>query len=151
MVSDATVVHTCAASYLSQTAISAGSAAEQAVIRKSAKYVVLPAAHVFVSITSENLGSVNVEGGEFLSELGRRISSVSGDQRKTYFHLQLLSTSVQRHNNNLNHRHHHQVVVVVGVVSVRRRRRQRQQQYCYHRKILNAIDTCHRSCNSILR
>src|SRR6218665_2235977 len=33
---DATVVHTCAASYLSQTAISAGSAAEQAAVRKTA-------------------------------------------------------------------------------------------------------------------
>src|SRR6218665_2808119 len=31
---DATVVHTCAASYLSQTAISAGSAAEQAAVHK---------------------------------------------------------------------------------------------------------------------
>src|SRR6218665_265726 len=40
---DTTVVHTCAASYLSQTAISARSAAEQAAIRKTAKYALLPA------------------------------------------------------------------------------------------------------------
>src|SRR6218665_3889930 len=42
---DATVVHTCAASYLSQTAISVSSAAEQAAIRKTAKYALLPATY----------------------------------------------------------------------------------------------------------
>lgn len=95
---DTTVVHTCAASYLSQTAISAGSAAEQAAIRKTAKYALLPATHVFVPIAFETLGPVNAEGAEFLSELGRRISSVSGDQRETNFLLQRLSICVQRHN-----------------------------------------------------
>jgi hypothetical protein len=79
---DATVVHTCAASYLSQTAISAGSAAEQAAVHKSAKYALLPATHMFVPVAFETLGPVNAEGAEFLSELGRRISAVSGDQRE---------------------------------------------------------------------
>src|SRR6218665_3995676 len=95
---DATVVHTCAASYLPQTAISAGSAAEQAAVRKTAKYALLPATHVFVPIAFETLGPVNAEGAELLSELGRRISSVSGDQRETNFLLQRLSICVQRHN-----------------------------------------------------
>src|SRR6218665_1606958 len=63
------VVHTCAASYLSQTAISAGSAAEQAAVRKTAKYALLPATHVFVPIAFETLGPVNAEGAEFLSKL----------------------------------------------------------------------------------
>src|SRR6218665_10209 len=85
---DATVVNTCAASYLSQTAISAG----------SAKYALFPATHVFFPIAFETLGPVNAEGAEFLSELGRRISSVSGDQRETNFLLQRLSICVQRHN-----------------------------------------------------
>ena len=43
---------------------------------------------MFVPIAFETLGPVNVEGAEFLSELGRRISSVSGDQRETNFLLQ---------------------------------------------------------------
>ena len=94
---DATVVHTCAASYLSQTAISAGSAAEQAAVRKAAKCA-SPATHVFVPIAFETLGPVNAEGVEFLSELGRCISSVSGDQRETNFFLQRLSICVQCHN-----------------------------------------------------
>src|SRR6218665_666908 len=66
---DTTVVHTCAASYLSQTAISAGSAAEQDAIRKTAKYALLPATYVFVTIAFKTLGPVNAEGAEFLSEL----------------------------------------------------------------------------------
>src|SRR6218665_3877535 len=62
---DATGVDTCAASQLSQTAISAGSAAEQAAVRKTAKYALLPAAHVFVPIAVESLGPVNAEGADF--------------------------------------------------------------------------------------
>src|SRR6218665_233696 len=86
---DATVVYTCDASYLSQTAISAGSAAEQAAVCKTAKYVLLPATHVFVPIAFETLGRVNAEGAEFLSELGRGISSVFGCQRERNFLLHL--------------------------------------------------------------
>src|SRR6218665_3008878 len=89
---DPTVVHTCAASYLSQTAISAGSAAEQAAVCKTAKYALLPATPVFVPIAFETLGPVNAEGAEFLSELGRCISSVRRSTRKKFppaapFHL----------------------------------------------------------------
>src|SRR6218665_3891311 len=95
---DATVVHTCAASYLLQTAILAGSAAEQAAVHKTAKYVLLPATHVFVPIAFETLWPVNGEGAEFLSELGHRISSVFGYQRERNFLLHRLSICVQRHN-----------------------------------------------------
>ena len=53
---------------------------------------------MFVPIAFETLGPVNAEGAQFLSELGRRISSVSEDQRETNFLLQRLSICVQRHN-----------------------------------------------------
>lgn len=43
-----TVVHTCAASYLSPTVISAGSAAELADVHKTARCALLPATHMFV-------------------------------------------------------------------------------------------------------
>src|SRR6218665_1763624 len=62
------------------------------------KYALLPATYVFVPIAFKTLGPVNAEAAEFLSELGRRISSVSGDQRETNFLLQRLSICVQRHN-----------------------------------------------------
>src|SRR6218665_3100813 len=83
---------------LSQTAISAGSAAEQAAVHKTAKYALLPATHVFVPFAFETLWPLNAEGAEFLSELGHRISSVSGYQRERNFLLQRLSICVQRHN-----------------------------------------------------
>src|SRR6218665_3397073 len=49
-------------------------------------------------LPSKLLGLQNAEGAEFLSELGRRISSVSGDQHETNFLLQRFSICVQRHN-----------------------------------------------------
>src|SRR6218665_2528578 len=70
----------------------------QAAVHKTAKYALLPATHVFVPIAFETLWPVNAEGAEFLSELGRRISSVSGYQRERNFLLQRLSIGVQRHN-----------------------------------------------------
>jgi len=50
---------------------------------------------VFVPIPFETRGP---EGAQFLSELRRRISSVSGDQRETNFLLQRLSICVPRNN-----------------------------------------------------
>ena len=50
---------------------------------------------MFVPVAFETLGPVNAEGAEFLSELGRRISAVSGE---TKFLFQRLSICVQRHN-----------------------------------------------------
>src|SRR6218665_1450764 len=72
------------------------------VVRKTAKYALLPTTHVFVPIAFETLGPVNAEGAEFLSELGHRISSVSGYQRERNFLLQRLSICVQHH--TLTHR-----------------------------------------------
>src|SRR6218665_2897297 len=60
-------------------------------VHKTAKYALLPATHVFVPIAFETLWPVNAEGAEFLSELRRRISSVSGYQRERNFLLQRLS------------------------------------------------------------
>src|SRR6218665_3309532 len=67
-------------------------------VHKTAKYALLPATHVFVPIAFEILWPVNAEGAEFLSELGRRISSVSGYQHERNFLLQRLSICVQCHN-----------------------------------------------------
>src|SRR6218665_1135191 len=54
-------------------------------------YPLLTSTHVFVPIAFKTLGSVNAEGAEFLSELGRRISSASEEQREADFLLQRLS------------------------------------------------------------
>src|SRR6218665_1224660 len=93
---DATVVHTCAASYLSQS--------RQVLQLSRLPFARLPNTHCCLQpmclspLPSKLLGLQNAEGAEFLSELGRRISSVSGDQRETNFLLQRFSICVQRHN-----------------------------------------------------
>src|SRR6218665_4204669 len=53
---DATVVHTCAASYISPKAASAGPASVQAANRKALKYAALPTTHVFQQVAIETLG-----------------------------------------------------------------------------------------------
>src|SRR6218665_1405157 len=52
---DATVVHTCAASYISPQAMSVGPASVQATNRKALKYTALPTTHVFQRVI-ETLG-----------------------------------------------------------------------------------------------
>lgn len=68
------MVHTCAASYLSQTRISAGSAAEQ---QAPAKYALLSATHMLFPVAFQNSGTVNVEGTEFTPGLQIDVKLVS--------------------------------------------------------------------------
>jgi hypothetical protein len=95
---DATSIHTCATSYLSITSSMPGGAAEHAANRKCAKYSTLPTTHDFVPIAIESLGPLNRTGREFLMELGRRMTAVSGDPRETLHLFQRLSICTQRFN-----------------------------------------------------
>ena len=82
---DATVVSTLANSYLHSTSHSAGSAAETASIRKESKYSSLPPDFIFQPVAIETLGRLNASALNFLSEVGRRLTSLSGDSRETSF------------------------------------------------------------------
>ena len=95
---DATVVDTVAASYIPETATEAGRAAELAATRKHAKYADLQRRYTFVPVALETLGPLNREGLDFISEMGRRLTKISGDTRETGFILQRLSVTVQRFN-----------------------------------------------------
>ena len=95
---DATIVHTCAASYVSTQAASIGPASVQAVNRKTTKYGGLPSAHIFQPVAIETLGPINNSACDFISEIGRRISTISGDGRETSFLYQRLSITIQRYN-----------------------------------------------------
>ena len=75
---DATSIHTWAASYIHLTSTTPGAAAELAETRKNVKYAELPATHNFVPIAFETLGPINRSGLVFLTELGRRLSAVTG-------------------------------------------------------------------------
>jgi len=95
---DATVTDTVAESYLNTTAIEAGAAAEAAAGRKEDKYSQIVNSHIFIPLAIETLGPINSKGAAFLSELGRRISTCTGDPRESSFLFQRLSVTIQRFN-----------------------------------------------------
>jgi len=98
LVWDVTVSHTMAESYLNTREIVPGHAAELAATRKTDKYASLAAAYIVQPIAFETMGPINSSGLQFLTELGRRISAVSGDKRETSFLFQRLSICIQRFN-----------------------------------------------------
>ena len=81
---DATVVHTLAPSYVAVSAQVTGSVAQATFERIVSKYAGLPASHLFDPIAIETLGSINEAGHSFLSELGRRLSTISDDPRESF-------------------------------------------------------------------
>jgi len=54
--------------------------------------------YTFVSIAVETFGPMNSVGLQFLSDLGRRITQVSTDQRESAFLFQRLSVLIQPFN-----------------------------------------------------
>ena len=78
---DATIATTLADSYLGASATLAGSAAELAASKKLDKYTDLSADYLFQPVALESLGPVSSTTSAFLSDLGKRISSVSGASR----------------------------------------------------------------------
>jgi len=79
---DVTVATTLADSYLVRSSTGAGSAAELAASKKVDKYAGLPAAYLFQPLALETLGPVNCSGSEFLNEVGRRLSLVTGEPKE---------------------------------------------------------------------
>ena len=87
-----------APSYAAISSVSAGLVAEQSSARKLAKYSELAINHIFVPIAMESFGPICAEALNFLSELGRCISVVTGDMHETTFLFQRLSIAIQRFN-----------------------------------------------------
>lgn len=100
---DVTVATTLADSYIAASARSAGSAAEAAATRKLAKYTNLSMNYIFQPIAVENLGPLNESAADFMTDLGRRISVVSGEVREGAFLFQRVSVAMQRYNAILLH------------------------------------------------
>jgi hypothetical protein len=95
---EVTVTHTLADSYSNTRDIVPGHAAELAASRKVDKYATLSGSYIVQPVAFETLGPINTSGLQFLTELGRRISFVSGDARETSFLFQRLSICIQRFN-----------------------------------------------------
>ena len=94
---DVTVVCSLADSYVDASARDAGSAAESAAIRKADKYSALERTHFFQSIAVESLEAMNTSAYQFLSELGQKISAVSGEEREGSYLFQRISVLMQRY------------------------------------------------------
>ena len=70
-------------------------AAAQAGILKYQKYAELAPTHIFVPAVIETFRPRNMKGLDFIKELGRKTTLVTGDPRETTFLLQRLSIAVQ--------------------------------------------------------
>ena len=92
------MIDTLAPSYVAVSAQVTGSAAQAAAERKVSKYAGLSASHLFVSIAIETLGPINEAGHSFLSELERRLSTISDDPRESLFLFQRISIPIQKFN-----------------------------------------------------
>ena len=79
--------------YIDSSAREAGTAAEIAATRKTAKYSNLspPQLHTFYPIAVESLGALNEDARLLLSDLGRQISAACGDVRDVSFLFQRIS------------------------------------------------------------
>jgi len=95
---DVTVTDTLAKSFLHATTLSAGGAAELAATRKSDKYRDLPSMYQFVPIAIETFGPMNVAASEFLTNIGRKTSVITGERREISFLRQRISMALQRFN-----------------------------------------------------
>ena len=81
---DVTVSCPPAESYVTEAAREAEAATELAATRKEVKYAGIVGRHVmFEPIAVETLGVFNVSAIRLLNDLGRMISSISGDTRET--------------------------------------------------------------------
>ena len=95
---DFTCPDTLAPSHLNIAVNGPGVVANEAEMKKRAKYACLTATFHFVPIAVETLGSLGEEAVNFIHDLGRRITTVTGERRATEFLLQRLSVAVQRGN-----------------------------------------------------
>ena len=75
--------------------------AETASIRKKSKYSSLPREYLFQPVAIETLGPLNASAVNFLSEVGRQLTSLSGDPREISFLFQRLSMLTQHFNSAL--------------------------------------------------
>jgi hypothetical protein len=95
---DGTCIDTYAETRLNSSAVAPGSAASEAEDRKRRKYSALGDRYRFEPVAVETAGVFGSTTGALLSEIGRRISEVTGDPRETLWLEQRIGLAVQRGN-----------------------------------------------------
>lgn len=99
LVWDYTCSDTFAASYVRQTAICPGAAAELAAKRKHEKYKKIKEnGYKFIALSSETCGSWCQEMKAFINEVGRQMAMKTGDKRTIGHFKQIISLNIQRGN-----------------------------------------------------
>jgi hypothetical protein len=93
---DVTSPDTFAPSHLHASSLQAGAAAHKAEATKTAKYATIALTHVFVPLAFETLGAWGEDAIRFVTDLGRRISAVTGEPRETTFLKLRISLAIQR-------------------------------------------------------
>jgi len=86
-----------------RAATGVGAIAEMAAERKAKKYHNLSSDRIFQPIAMKNLGAFSSSSLKFVRELGRRLGSLSGEQREACFLFQCVSVAIQRFNSVLLH------------------------------------------------
>jgi len=92
-----------AESYVTGSAHEAGAEAELAASRKEEKYANIDSQYLFAPIVVKTLGPLNTSACQLFGNLGRKISSFSGDDKEGAFLFQRVSVLVQRFNAVLLH------------------------------------------------
>ena len=95
---DATCVDTYAVTHLNNSAVSPGKAAGAAEVTKRRKYAELGVRYRFEPVAVETSGVFGDSTGPVISELGRRVTEVTGDRRETFWLEQRIGLAIQRGN-----------------------------------------------------
>ena len=78
-------------SYVDQSSINAGTAAESRESAKSSKYTELAQSYWFTPIGIETFGSWGSEGHKLVKEIGKRVMEETGEKRSTFYLFQSIS------------------------------------------------------------
>jgi len=95
---DVTVVDTLAATYIHETALQTGAAAERADEQKRRKYSDFSREYIIAPLAIETLGPTSTSTWQLLTEIGRRLRSVTRDARSGEFFLQHIALHIVRGN-----------------------------------------------------
>ena len=95
---DVTVVDTLAQSHIMTTSATAEAAADKAEELKTSKYQALADRYIFTPIGLETFGSWGSEAFALIKDIGRKLTSETGEQRATSFLVQKISIELQRGN-----------------------------------------------------
>ena len=98
LVWDFTCTNTIASSYLNDTSVWPRAATEKAEKSKLLKYQEIRKDYHMIPIAVETFGAWGPEGAHFIKNLGKKIQSLSGEKRSTFYLLQSISMATQRGN-----------------------------------------------------